>query len=94
MVEKRNKHWFWTRFDRFGGDGDKLNNFQDFQDFIIVNDVDEIWLIGNTFDQISRFHFHFIFKNPFRNSQFMGVFTYLILNIGGNGHIPLSYMRT
>ena len=42
MVEKRNKHWFWTRFDRFGGDGDKLNNFQDFQDFIIVNDVDEI----------------------------------------------------
>ena len=29
MVEKSNKHWFWTRFDRFGGDGDKLNNFQD-----------------------------------------------------------------
>ena len=29
MVEKSNKHRFWTRFDRFGGDGDKLNNFQD-----------------------------------------------------------------
>ena len=29
MVEERNKHWFLTSSDRFGGDGDKLNNFQD-----------------------------------------------------------------
>ena len=29
MLDKRIKHRFWRRFDRFGGDGDKINNLQD-----------------------------------------------------------------
>ena len=28
MAEKSSKHWFYTRFGRFGADGDKLNNFE------------------------------------------------------------------
>ena len=43
--------------------------------------------------------FSLLLKWPYKESNileihnYMGVFTYLILNIGGNGHIPLTYMQ-